>query len=641
MTMLDGMRRHKAWLKWSLGLVCLTFVLFYVPSFLGNGGVPGVSGAQLTDVVASVDGEEVTAGDYRRVYAVQMQQLQQAYGGSMTEQMLRQLGVGQRILSQMVDQAAMVAEADRLGFTVSDAELAERIKNMPMFQQNGQFVGETLYRQILLSQRPPVRPAEFETQIRRSLKAEKLQAAVTGWIRVSDADVDAEYRKRNEKVKLDLAVFSAANFRAGIEPTDAELQARFSANPDLYQVPEKRRVKFLAVNSDQLRDKVAVTPAEVSQRYQSNQQAYSLPEQVRASHILLKTEGKDDATVKKAAEGVLAQVKAGGDFAALARKFSEDETNKDKGGDLDYFSRGAMAKEFEDAAFALQPGQTSELVKTQFGYHVIKTVDKKAASTRPFEDVRELITEQIKGERAQTQATQIVDQIAAEIKTPADLDKVATARGLVSGDSGLFARDEPLAGIGFAPAVAAEAFALEKDKVSGRLQTNQGYAFIAVTEIQPPHAPKLDEVKDKVRTDVIRVKALDVAKAKAATVSAARGNFAAAAKAAGVDVKNTELVPRGTALPDIGVSAAVDDAIFKLKAGEISAPVATDSAVVVARVVERQDINPSAIAAEADTLRDELIGQRREAFFTAYMAKAKQKMKIEYNDQTMKLLLGN
>jgi peptidyl-prolyl cis-trans isomerase D len=642
MTMLDGMRRHKAWLKWSLGLVCLTFVLFYVPSFMGSGQVPGVAG--LTDEVASVDGETITAGDYQRLYALQLQQLRQAYGGSMDERMLRQLGVGQRLLSQMVDQAAMVAEADRLGFTVSDAELAERIKKLPTFQQNGQFVGESMYRQILASQRPPVRASEFEEELRRSLKAEKLQIAVTGWVRVGDADVDAEYRKRNEKVKLDLAVLTAAQFRAGIEPTEAEVSARFTANQNLYQVPEKRRVRYLAVNSDQLRDKITVTPAEVSQRYQDNQQQYSTPEQVRASHILLKTEGKDDAAVKKAADAVLAQVKAGGDFAALAKRYSEDDTNKDTGGDLDYFGQnGQMAKEFEDAAFKLQPGQTSDLVKTSFGYHVIKVVDRKAASTRSLSDVSALITEQIKQERAQIQVAQVADQVAAEIKTPADIDKVASARGLIAGDSGLFSREEPMAGLGFVPTVNAEAFTMEKDKVSGKLQTNQGFAFIALTEIQAPRAPKLEEVTDRVRTDVINAKAVELAKAKAATLAqqTARTNFAAAAKAAGVVVKNTELVPRGTALPDIGVSATVDDAIFKLKAGEVSGPIATENAVVVARVVERQDIDPTLLAAEADALRDELIQQRRETFFSAYMMKAKQKMKITYNDETMKVLLGN
>jgi peptidyl-prolyl cis-trans isomerase D len=192
MTMLDGMRRHRGWLKWSLGLVCLTFVLFYVPSFLKNGGIAGVTGAQSDDAVATVNGHDITAGEYRRLYAQQLQSLRQAYGGNVDEKMLQQLGVAQRILSQMVDEEAMVAEADRLGLRVSDAELAERIKRMAGFQQNGQFVGEVAYRDILQMQRPPIRPSEFEDQLRRSLMGEKLQAADPTGVRVADADVDAE-----------------------------------------------------------------------------------------------------------------------------------------------------------------------------------------------------------------------------------------------------------------------------------------------------------------------------------------------------------------------------------------------------------------------------------------------------------------
>ena len=336
-------------------------VLFYVPSFMKNGGIAGVTGAETTDVVATVDGHQILAGEYQRAYALQLQSLRQAYGGSIDEKMLQQLGVAQRILSQMVDEAAMVAEAERLGLNVTNAELAERIKRLPGFQQNGQFVGDVAYREILAMQRPPLRTKDFEAQMRRSLLAEKLQAAVTGWVRVADADVDAEYRKRNEKVKLDLVVFTANQFRAGIQPTDAELSAQFSAHADAYKLPEKRRVKFLSINAETLKDKQPATPQEVDAKYKENLQTYSTPEQVRASHILFKVDGKDEAVVKKAAEAVLAKAKAGDDFAALAKKNSEDDTNKDKGGDLDYFGRGIMAKEFEDAAFALKPGQISDL----------------------------------------------------------------------------------------------------------------------------------------------------------------------------------------------------------------------------------------------------------------------------------------
>jgi peptidyl-prolyl cis-trans isomerase D len=643
MTMLDGMRRHKAWLKWSLGLVCLTFVLFYVPSFMRNGGVAGLIGAQANDTVASVAGHDITAGEYRRIYAQQLQSLRQSYGGNIDEKMLQQLGIAQRILAQMIDEAAMVAEADRLGLRVSDAELAERIKRLPSFQQNGQFVGDAMYREILQMQRPPMRPSEFEDQLRRQLMAEKLQAALTSWVRVPDSDVEAEYRRRNEKIKLDLAVFKSDQYRAGIQPGDAEIAGQFNAHQDLYKLPEKRRVRFLALNADALRDKMTVTPQEVEARYKESLQVYSTPEQVRASHILFKTEGKDEGVVKKQAEAVLARAKKGEDFASLAKKFSEDDTNKDKGGDLDYFGRGVMAKEFEDAAFAMQPGQISDLVKTTFGFHIIKVADKKAASTRPLEEVRGLITDTIKREKAEQQIAQTAEQVTGDIKTPADLDKVATARGLTTGDSGLFARDEPLAGLGFVPNVAAEAFGMQQGKVSGQLRTNQGIAFIALTEIKAAHAATLDEVKDKVKDDVVRAKAMEMAKAKASEMaqSAGKSNFAAAAKAAGVDVKSTEFVPRGTALPDVGVSTAVDDATFKLKAGETSAPIAAENVIVVAHVKERQEINLDAQKNERDALRDELLQQRRQDFFAAYMAKAKTGMKIEYNDETIKTLLGS
>jgi peptidyl-prolyl cis-trans isomerase D len=643
MTMLDGMRRHRGWLKWSLGLVCLTFVVFYVPSFLRNGGIAGVTGAQADDAIATVNGHDITAGDYRRLYAQQLQSLRQAYGGNVDEKMLQQLGVAQRILSQMVEEEAMVAEADRLGLRVSDAELAERIKRMAGFQQNGQFVGEVAYRDILQMQRPPIRPSEFEDQLRRSLMGEKLQAAVTSWVRVADADVDAEYLRRNQKLKVALAVFTASKFQAGIQPTDAELTAQFNAHQDTYKLPEKRRVRFLAINADALRDKMTATPQEVESRYKDTQQVFSTPEQVRASHILLKTEGKDEAAVKKVAEGVLARVKAGEDFAALAKKYSEDDSNKDKGGDLDYFGRGIMAKEFEDAAFSMQPGQVSDLVKTVFGFHIIKVTDKKAAATRTLDEVRAQVTEQVKEDKAQLQASQVADEVTKAIKVPADLDTVAKARGLTVGDSGLFAREEPLAGIGFAPAVSAEAFSMQPGKVSGELKTNQGFAFIALTEVQAPRVPKLDEVKAKVRDDVVRLKAVELAKTKASAMAqaAAKGNFAAAAKSAGVDVKTTDFVPRGTAWPDIGVNSAVDEAVFKLKAGETAGPIATDTAVVVAQVKERQDVKPEGLSTERDALRDELLQQRRQEFFGAYMAKAKTKMKISYNPDTIKTLLGS
>jgi peptidyl-prolyl cis-trans isomerase D len=267
---------------------------------------------------------------------------------------------------------------------------------------------------------------------------------------------------------------------------------------------------------------------------------------------------------------------------------------------------------------------------------------RRAASTRTLDEVRPQIQEQIRQEKAQAEASRLAEEIAKEIKAPADIDRVGKARGLTTGDSGLFARDEPLAGLGFAQTVANEAFSMEKDKVSGAIQTSQGYAFIALTDIKPSYAPTLDQVKDKVRDAVITAKAIEIAKSRAAAIAKSTApNFEAAAKAAGATVRTTDFITRGSAFPEVGVSDALDTAAFALKPGETSAPVATDSAVVVAHLRERQDIDASALAAERETLRAQLTEQRRQEFFSAYMASAIRKMDVRYNEATVRNLLGS
>jgi len=281
-------------------------------------------------------------------------------------------------------------------------------------------------------------------------------------------------------------------------------------------------------------------------------------------------------------------------------------------------------------------------VKSEFGFHIIKTTDRKPGGTQPLEAVRPQIEDQLKFEKAQAEAQSIADQAAKDIKNPSDLDTVAKARGLTVSDSGLFSREEPLLGLGFAPAVAAAAFTMEQGKVSAQLRTNQGFAFIALTEIKPPAIPTLAEAKDRGRTDVIRLKAIELAKTKAAAMAQAaqKGSFAAAVKAAGADLKTTELVTRGTAYPEVGVNSALDDAVFRLPKGGTSGPISAESAVVVAHVVERADVTKEALIKERLQITNQMIQQRRQEFFTAYMAKAKQKMKITFNEAAIKTLFA-
>ena len=643
MTMLDRMRRHRNWLKWSLALVVLTFVAFYARDFATDTTTTTAAGATSSEVVADVNGREITAGQFQQRYQSQIRAYQGAYGGNVTEQLLRQLGIDQQILTQMVDEQAALTEAERQGIRVSDEELAQQIFAIPGLQENGRFIGEQRYEQVLRSQNPPMSKSDFEENLRRSMMIDKLRSALTQWMAISDADLEREYTLRNQKVKLQLVALTADKFRDQVTATDQDIEAYFNAHKAEYRKGEQRKVKYLLIDRDQLRARTQVSPADVQNNYNQNIQQYQTPEQIKASHILFKTEGKNEADVRKQAEDVLKQVKAGGDFAALARKYSEDEGSKDKGGDLDYFGRGRMVAEFENVAFAMEPGQVSDIVKSQFGFHIIKLVDKKAATTRSLDEVRAQITDQLAWQRVDQQLADQTRQLDTRVGKPADLDAVAKELGTTVQESGFFAREDPVPGIGPAPQVAVEAFKLKDNEVSKAVTSPRGPVYVTLTGKKDPYVPKLEEVKDRVREDVVRTKALEVSRQKGGEIAAAlrsAKDFEAAAKAKGFDVKSTELVARESALPDIGVSQDVDRVAFALPAGSVSDPITTGDATVIVKVVERQDVTPDKFKDAKEAFREELLTERRNKFFSAYMTKAKQNMKIDIRTDVVRRAIG-
>ncbi|HOQ60730.1 MAG TPA: peptidyl-prolyl cis-trans isomerase [Vicinamibacterales bacterium] len=643
MTMLDRMRRHKGWLKWSLALVVVAFIILYIPDFLQKQD-PAQTGALPHDQVAQVNGRGISVLDFRTAYQRQLSAYRQAYGSSISEQMLKQLGFEQQVLQQLVNEQAMLAEAARLGMSVADAEVRQRILAMPQLQLNGQFVGEAQYQAILARSSPPTTPAEFEARLRRDLLVEKLQALVTDWVAVTDAEADAEFTRRNEKVKVQLVHVAAAAYLGQASATDAEVAAYYEAHKQDYEVGERRKVRYVLVDTEALRTGIVVPSRELERYYNDNLDLFSTPEQVRASHILFKIDGKTEADVRASAEKVLAEARAGKDFAALAKQYSEDEATAALGGDLDYFGRGRMTPAFEEAAFgAEQPGLLPDLVRSPFGFHIIKVVDKKAGTTRSFDEVRPQILDQLTGERAQRQAERKAEDLAKAIVQPGDMDKAAAGRGLKVEETGFFTANEPILAFGASQQVSNSLFALADGAVSTALPVGRGFIVAVVSGKLAASIPPLDEVKDRVRNDVLRQKAGALAADKMRSAEAAikaAADFAAAAKKAGFEAKTSELVARGAALPDVGVNAAVERAAFSLPAGATSDTIAGPDGATIVKVLERKEVAPAEVAASRESVRQELIDARRSEFFSAYMTKARQRMKIEYNRRVIDQIIG-
>ncbi|MGE0814492.1 MAG: peptidyl-prolyl cis-trans isomerase [Vicinamibacterales bacterium] len=638
MTMLDRMRRHQNLLKWSLVPLILAFGFFFVPTNSATVGTsPNVA-------IAEVEGEPITVAQFQRRYNAQLQQYRSAYGGQISEQMLRQLGIDRQILGSLIDEEATVAEARRQGLSVSDAEVRERILSLPAFMENGKFIGEARYRDLLARQNPPLSTRDFEDQFRKAILSEKLRSSVAGWVSVTDAEVADEYRRRNEKVKLDLVSLTPDAFKSQVTVQDADLQKRFDANKESYRIGEKRRIKYVLLDVDKVRETVQVPDADVQAFYDQNKAQYTTEARVRASHILLKTEGKDDAAVRAKAEALLMQAKApGADFAALAKANSEDEGSAVNGGDLNFFGRGQMVPEFEQAAFSLKPGEISDLVKTTFGYHIIKVVENEPEQTRSLADVKPEIVDQLKWQKAQEQAEQTAKAMEATLKTAADLPKVAAERGLTVVESPFFLRDEPIGELGSAPEVAARAFTLKEGEVSPALRVSRGWVFATPDGTEPSRLPQLSEVVDRVREDVIREKSEELLKSRASAIAAdlkKAPDFAAAAKKAGFEVTTTELVARGATLPNVGANPEVEQAVFALDAGGVTDAISTSSGAVIARVAEHTRVSDDEVALGRDTLREELTEQRRGEFFAAYMTKAKTTLKITTREDVLTQLMG-
>jgi peptidyl-prolyl cis-trans isomerase D len=637
MTMLDRMRRHKNWLKWSLALVCLTFVVFYIPSFLRTDQPAATSG----DSVASVDSRSITATDFRRRYLAQMNAYRQSYGGKLSDAILQQMQVPQQVLQQMIEENAEVNEAERMGISVSDDEVRHQIMSIPGLQENGRFIGEDRYRALLRAQDPPMTPPDFEQTVRQGVMLDKFRAGLTEWMSVSDAELEREYRQKNEKATLEIVAVLADNFKTQVNPTDADIASHFDAHKEKYRIPEQRKIKFVRINLADVGAKIKVPREDVERYYNEHLGTYTTPEQIRASHILLKTEGKNDADVRARAESVLKEVKAGGDFAALAKKYSEDDSNAQQGGDLDYFSRGRMVPEFETAAFALEPGQVSDLVKTQFGYHIIKVVDRKPAITRDLKDAvlyKEIET-QVQRDLSEAQVNDLADSLAREGTTPPALEKAAATRGLKVEESGFFSRGGMVDALGPQSPASVAAFTLADNTVSEPIATPIGRIIFYVSGKHESYVPKLDEARSKVRDDLIQARAVELAKKKAEEVAAqlkSAPDFQKAAKAAGLEAVTTPALTRDAVIPNIGKSPEVDAVAFSLPVGGVSGAIVTEQGAAIVKLDSKQEVSAGDFAAARDKFRIDTLNARRSRFYQAYMEKARAKMKIDINAEALK-----
>ncbi len=623
--------KNKLGVRILLGAVVLllggSMLLYLVPQ-------SPVGGEISTDTVAKVGDESVSVQDVR-------QQLNQIEQRNQVPKPLEAL-YAEQILKQLVFQKEIEYEAKRLGITVSDQERADRIRQyVPTAFNGGTFVGMERYSAEVQARFQKTVP-EFEEIIRQSLLQEKFQKLVTDGISVGPAELQDEFRYKNEKVKLDYALIKPEDLEAKISPDDAEIRATYEKNKSKYQVPERRVARYAVVDVNQIRQSIHVSDDMLKLQYQSNIQQYQVPNRVHPQHILLMTVGKTDAEVeeiRKKAEDVLKQAKKGGKFEDLAKKYSEDPGSKEKGGDLGWITQGQTVPEFEKTAFSLNPGQISDLVKTQYGFHIIKVLEKETAHTKPFDEVKESLRPNLLLDQAEKQASDTANQLSATLRQSPklSLDDLAKQFHLTLSETRLVSATDPLLELANSQEAKDAIFRLKPDEVNLPVRTDRGYVVLSVRSVQPAHLGSLEEVRDRVITDLKRQKSTELAKSKADELSRrvkAGERFDSAAKALGLEPKTSDSIARDGSIPG-ATSGKQVGAAFSLKAGDMAPPLNLGQNWFVYRVAEKTEANPAEFDKQKKQLTEAVLQSKRKLAFEAFQTGLDSRLK---QNGTLKLM---
>jgi peptidyl-prolyl cis-trans isomerase D len=632
-----------------LVLICASMAITLIPGGIGSSfGI----GAPPAGVLATIGDQQVTVTEVQREARAMIRQ-QFPRGGPQASMLLPYFA--SQAAQQLINEKALVAEAHRMGLRVNDDELRDELQHGQLgaiLFPDGKFAGQEEYENFV--QRNDMTVPQFEALEKDFILVRKLRALVSTSAFVGDTEVRDEFERRDTRVKFEYGVITQADILKGLHPTDEELKAFYERSKATYNnsIPEKRQIKYVVVESAKIAAATTVSDQDLQAYYDQHRDEYRVPEQVKVSHILVKTplpapgareDEKAVADARAKAEGVLKEVKAGGDFAKLAEKYSEDPGSAKSGGELGWIGRGRTVPEFEKAAFSLGKGQTSDLVKSSYGFHIIHVEDKQAAHLKTLAEAKSEIEEKVKQQKT-TRATETAANTLLSHARTDGFDAAATAKGQTAVTTEFFSRTDNLPGLGANPQFMDAVFNEAEKSPPDVVQVPQGYVVFQLLAIKPPATPTFEEIRSRVESEFKNQRAGFLLQQKTQELSdraKAAHDLKKAAKDLGATVKTSELVAPDGQVPDIG-SMTSASAIFSLKPGEISGPITAGGNGVVAQLLEKESPTDQEFAGKKDEIRQSLVAAKQNDLFELYVTNLRKDMekskRLKVNQEEMKNL---
>ncbi|MGD8981943.1 MAG: SurA N-terminal domain-containing protein [Desulfobacterales bacterium] len=622
--MLRFMRKQAgSWLiKILLGAIVIVFIFWGVGSFRSQRG----------GRVALVNGDQITLDEYREAYNNLLEQLRRRFGNNLDEDMLKQLQVKRQALNQLINNKLLVQESKRLKFRVSEKELADAISNITAFQRAGMF-DSRLYRDIL--DRLRMTPEAFEETQKNAMMIDKLRTLITSSAKISDQEVLEWFNWVNASVNIDFVFFEPGRYK-DIHPSDEEIQTFFENHKEEYKTDAMVKVRYLKFNPNAFRSKVELSDEEIREYYDENMETFKIPKTVEARHILLKVNrDADPETVEKTKDralDILKLAKEGKDFAKLARQYSEGPT-RDKGGYLGKFKKEDMVKPFADMAFKLKPGEISEPVRTQFGWHLIKVEKVNEASVTSFEDAKKDIRKKLTDDMAKSLAYDEAEAVSDDAFEKEDLINAAKERNMKILTTDFFSRKGPIKGINNPSKFASVAFDLTDMEISNVQEFENGYYILQLVDKVQPKIPAFDKVKEKVRLELIKDKQDEKAKVDSETLLAALKSgktMQAESKKFNLTPKSTGFFKRNGSIPEIGFEREISEAAFQLtdKKQFPENVLKGSKGYYVIQFKDRKISDPENFSKEKEEIKNRLLAQKKSGIFDALLAQLKSKSEI-------------
>jgi peptidyl-prolyl cis-trans isomerase D len=622
--MLRKLRNQKKLLSFFLWLVIIAFVgtIFLV---WGMGGKVGGD-----NYVIKVNDNKISYNEYQLAYENTSNTLRQLFGDNV-EKIPEFKNLKRMVIDDLIERYLLIEEAEKSGVFVTDAEVLNTISSTKAFFVDGKF-DRNRYIEVLRFN--GMYPEAYEETLRKDILVSKMENLIKNAVEVTKQEIEKEYAYRNTTAVIKYLSIDPNKYRSKVSFTDEDLKAFFEENKEDYRIPEKIKVKYVVFDEDNFDKDIVVTDEEAEAYFLQHKEQFHQSEQVEARHILVRVndfENKEEnekalSKINKARD----EIKKGAAFEKVAENYSEDISAKN-GGYLGFFKRGEMVKEFEEAAFKLEPGQVSDIVKSPFGYHIIKVEKKLEEKDLSFDEVKERIIERIKEEKEKNQFKNYVYETYKDILTESNISAYLTKH---PGELSVYETDYFTKGENIPPfrendEVKNIIFNLEVAEVSPILDIDGKKYIVEVSDKKASYIPNFEEVKELVKKDYIDKKAIEYAKNLLEDEVNTEKAIEDISKKLKVSYTTTPPFKRIEPIDEIGSNSEITNDIFATKQGLIKKVYIIDGKPSIIHVEKVEEADLSKLPEEEEEIKLFLLSIKQEEAYKDYINSLKNKASIK------------